>query len=304
MKKIIITGGSGFLGTQIIDTLLLLGGYEIVIMDLFPPRQVKENVSFFKKNLAEKFDENIEYLELENPYAVIHLAGKSIYGKFTQKHKKDIWDSRIIGTRNLVSLLKRPQYKPRSLVAASAVGYYGNQPDKILIESSERKNYYFLSDLVAAWEREILSVEQFDINTTCIRNAHIMGRGGMLAEVASTFKFGFGGILGTGNEYMPWIDIRDLINLYIICIKNEDRPNIINAISTTKDTQTDFAHAIGKVKNTKFYIHIYKWMLSLQFGEFGREMLVSQNIQSEHYEHISFVPEHTILEKTIDYYLS
>lgn len=303
MKKIIITGGSGFLGTQIINQLLSIGGYEIVIMDLFPPRQEKEHVSFFKKDLGEEFEADIEYQELQNPYAVIHLAGKSIYGRFTKSHKQRIWDSRVNGSQNLINLLKRENYKPKSLVAASAVGFYGNQPGEVLVESSERKNYYYLSNVVEAWEDENLKLQESGVNVTCIRNGHIIGAGGILAEVASTFKFGIGGILGNGNEHFPWIDIRDLIDLYIRCAINNDTPEIINGVSTTTENQSDFSIAIGKVKNTKFYIHIKQWMLALKFGEFGREMLVDQNVQSEKFDQISFEPKYTNLESVVDHYL-
>lgn len=303
MKKIIITGGSGFLGTQIINKLLSIGGYEIVIMDLFPPREEKENVTFFKKNLAEKFDSETEYPELQNPYAVIHLAGKSIYGRFTKKHKQGIWDSRVDGSRHLIELLSRDDYKPQSLVAASAVGFYGNQPGEILIESSERKNYYYLSDVVEAWEDENLRAQEYGINVTCIRNGHIIGAGGILAEVVSTFKFGVGGILGSGNENMPWIDIRDLVDLYVQCSIGES-PEIINGVTNTSETQNDFSRSIGVIKNTKFYIHIKQWMLALKFGEFGREMLVDQNVQSEYFEDLSFKPKYTDLQNVIKYYLT
>ncbi len=304
MKKIIITGGSGFLGTQIINRLLEIGGYEIVIMDLFPPREEKQNVTFFKKNLVEKFDPNTEYPELENPYAVIHLAGQSIYGRFTESHKQAIWDSRVNGSRNLVELLSRDNYKPESLAAASAVGFYGNQPGQVLIESSERKNYYFLSDVVEAWEEENLVAQEYGINATCIRNGHIIGAGGILAEVASTFKFSIGGILGTGNEHFPWIDIRDLVDLYVTCATTKQSPSIINGVSNTNETQSNFSRAIGKVKNTKFYMNIKEWILGLKFGEFAREMLVDQNVQSEEYEKISFVPKHTNMNDAVKWYLA
>ena len=87
MKKIIITGGSGFLGTAIIERLLELGGYQIVVLDLAPPRISNERVSFYKANLLDAFDGNKEYELLKNTQAVIHLSGKNIFGRFTDSHK-------------------------------------------------------------------------------------------------------------------------------------------------------------------------------------------------------------------------
>jgi uncharacterized protein len=303
MKKIIITGGSGFLGSSIIDRLLDLGKYEIVIMDVFPPRKERNHVSFFKKDLSEKFNNESDYSQLQNPYAVIHLAGKSIYGRFTKKHKQGIWDSRIEASRNLVDFFTREEYKPQVLVAASAVGFYGNQPDVMLSESSSRKNYYYLSDVVQAWEAENLRALDFGIKVHCVRNGHIIGNGGILSEVAKTFVAGVGTVLGSGKEVFPWIDIRDLVTLYILCIENKNTPTIINGVSMQKSSQRDFSYAIGKVKKTRWYILIFQWMLSLKFGNFAKEMLVDQYVISEHYQDIAFSPQHTQLDEVVSYYL-
>ncbi|MFT6911342.1 MAG: hypothetical protein ACJAU8_000581 [Candidatus Paceibacteria bacterium] len=303
MKKIIITGGSGFLGTQITQRLLELEGYEIVVMDIVPPREKNEHTTFFKKDLLEPFDYEKDYELLKNPYAVIHLSGKSINGRFTEKHKRLIYDTRVLASQHLVELLSREEYKPESLVAASAVGYYGNQPGEILVESSDRKNYYFLSDVVEAWEEENLRAQQQGVNVTCIRNGHIIGRGGILTEVAKSFRFGIGGILGTGKEHLPWIDVRDLVELYIKAMEMSDAPSIINGVNNQNLTQKQFSQAIGEVKKTKLYLPVPRWVLSLKYAEFGREMLVDQNVQSELLEKVKFIPKHSSISDVIRYYL-
>ena len=303
MKKIIITGGSGFLGTQIIKRLLELGGYEIVVMDIAPPRVEDQRVSFFEKNLLQPFDTTTDYPLLKNPHAVIHLSGKSINGRFTDEHKKLVYDTRVIGSRNLVDLISLPEYKPEHYVCASAVGFYGDQPGEVLVESSERKNYYFLSDVVEAWEEQNLRAQEFGINVTCIRNGHIIGPGGILAEVASIFRFGFGGILGSGREYMPWVDVRDLVELYILCAVRET-PSIINGVSNTFETQSDFSRAIGRVKGTKLYLNVPQWALALRYGEFAREMLVDQQVYADTYGEVSFSPKHTNLIEVVNNHLT
>lgn len=304
MKKVIITGGSGFLGTQIIKKLLDLGGYEIVVMDLHPSRINDEQISFFEKNLSEPFNkDDADYSLLEDPHAYIHLAGKSIFGRFTKEHKQEIWDSRVNGSRHLVEFISQERYKPERLVAASAVGWYGDQPGEVLVESSERKNYYFLSEVVEAWEDEVLRAQASGIQTTCIRNGHIIGRGGILKEVASIFKLKVGGILGNGDDYFPWIDIRDLVHLYVRAL-TQDTPPIINGVSTTSTTQKQFSSAIGAVKKTWFYVTVKQWMLRIVYGDFAQEMLVNQHVQSEHHKDITFLPKHTDLREVVHYYLS
>jgi len=301
MKKIIITGGSGFLGTQIAQKLLEDQNNHIVVMDIAPPRFSHKRMTFVQKNLLEPFGDD-KYPELQNPHAVIHLSGKSIYGRFTKKHKQLVYDTRVLGTRHLVDLFARDDCRPEYFTSASAVGFYGDQPGVTLDEDSARSNYYFLSDVVHAWEAEALRAEEFGVQTTCIRNGHIIGQGGILAEVGKTFTFGVGGILGTGREYMPWIDVRDLVDLYILTT-NQVTPVIINGVSNTTETQGDFSRAIGKTKNTKFYMHVYEWMLWLKFGGFAQEMLVDQKVLSKNLEKTDFKPKYTDIIQVIRFYL-
>jgi len=271
-------------------------------MDIAPPRIKDNKVSFFKKNLLEPFELTADYLLLKNPYAIIHLSGKNINGRFTKEHKQLIYDTRVIGSRHLVDLISQPDYKPKHYICASAVGFYGDQPGEVLVESSERKNYYFLSDVVEAWEEQNLRAQEFGINVTCIRNGHIIGQGGILAEVASTFKFGIGSVLGNGKDYMPWIDIRDLVELYILCMTKET-PSVVNGVSNTFETQSDFSRAIGQVKGTRLYLHIPQWLLTLRYGEFAREMLVDQQVYSDLYQEMNVSPKYSTMNDIIRFHL-
>jgi uncharacterized protein (TIGR01777 family) len=241
---------------------------------------------------------------LKNPYAVIHLSGKSIFGRFTKQHKQLLYDTRVLGTYNLIDLLKRDGYKPKRLISASAVGYYGDQPGIPLNESSERKNHYFLSDVVVDWEEASLSAQDYGIATTCIRNAHIIGNGGIAKAVVGYIKFGIASILGSGREHMPWIDIRDLSKLYIKLIEQNDAPNIINGSNGARETQSSFGRAIGRSQGAWLYIHVYQWMLWLRFGSFAKEMLVDQYVQSEHFDTLNFTTKHTNLHDSINEHLN
>ncbi len=303
MKKIIITGGSGFLGTIITERLLQLGEYQVVVLDLVPPRISDERVSFYKANLLDAFDGNKEYELLKNPHAVIHLSGKNIFGRFTESHKNMLWDTRVLGTRHLVELFEREEYRPQFLVSASAVGYYGDQPTRELTESSDSRNGMFLAKLVEAWEQESLSATKFGVHVTCIRNAHILGKAGMLGEVEKQFKFGIGTVLGNGKQYMPWIHIKDLVELYLLGIEGKT-PQIINGVSGSFDTARDFAHAIGRIRHTSLYLPIPRCVLRIPFGDFADEMLVDQKISSEHYSALDFAPKFSNINECIQDILS
>lgn len=301
MKKIIITGGAGFLGTQIIKYFLEHTNYQLVVMDIVPPRVDNSRVSFVKHNLLNPILEPDE--QLKNPDIYIHLSGKNIAGRFTYKHKQLIYDTRIIGTRNLIQLFQQSEYRPRKIVAASAVGYYGNQPGVILDESSESKNGMFLSQVVIDWEKEVQTAQDLGIKTTCIRNAHIIGQGGMLQETAKGFRFGIGTILGWHPVHMPWIDIRDLVRLYALAVDNHT-PLVINGVSNRDAiTYKDFARAIAQHTSTHILIPVPKWVLRLGLGQFADEILVDQHVISAEYSSINFIPKYTDIYDVVGDYL-
>lgn len=300
-RKIIITGGSGFLGTKISEKLIELGNYEVIIIDLFPPRIKNEKISFYKKNLLENWSE-IEEKIFENTHSVIHLAGKNIFERFTQKHKDLLWKTRVKTTENLVSFWKKNECaRPQKFIAASATGFYGEHGSEKISRKSNPKNILFLGKLVKVWEEKILATEKLHIETKILRNAHIMGRGGMLGAVAKNFRFKIGSYLGNGQSFMPWVDIDDAVGLYIFAIQNNLEENIYN-VCTGSITQKDFSGAIAKVKNSWFLHPAPRFLLKILFGSFADEMLMSQNIEQEKIPGFSF--KHPSIKKTIRKYLN
>jgi len=300
MKKIVITGGSGFFGTFLIKELLAENpNYHVVVMDLIEPKVNNDRVSFFKHNLLDSFDGKDCSL-LESPFAYFHLSGKNIFGSFTEKHKKEIYDTRIIGTRNLLNLFTEEKYKPQKLIAASAVGYYGSQPVNVINESSSIGTS-FLAQVVDDWEHEVHKGRDMNISTHCIRNAHIIGQGGILSVVSSYASYGFGAILGNGKSHFPWIDILDLCHIYMTFLQEGNHPLIINGVSGTSDTHADFGKAVGRAKKVLFNIHIPRLLLRVKFGSFADEMLVDQRVSTQ-YEDFSPVRYTNLIER-INHYL-
>jgi hypothetical protein len=299
-KRIVITGGSGFLGTEIIRELLARNKYSITVIDIAPPRIEHKHVHFIQHNLLDPFP-NKEYPSLKNIDTVIHLAGKNIFGRFTDEHKKMIYDTRVIATQNLLSLWENPKYKPIKLISASAVGYYGNQPGVLLDEKSERENTYFLSDVVVDWEKEVRKAEDLGVDVTCIRNGHIIGAGGLLAHTAGTFKAGFAFILGTGEEYMPWIDIRDLVHIYVDAVTRQTL-SVLNGVCNNLVTQSQFTHAIGAHMSSRYYLRVPQWILNLRFGSFVKEMLADQQVISK-YRFVKDRINHDDIESSVKFHL-
>lgn len=273
MKKIIITGGSGFLGTAL-SRELLCRGYEVVSLDLSPPHV--SGVHFVETNMLKAVPKDTL---LKNPRAIIHLSGKNIFGRFTEEHKRLIRDTRVIGTKHLVALFDDAEYRPEVLISASAIGFYGDRGEETLDESSQ-KGDGFLSDVVEAWEREAQKAGEYGVRTVCIRNAHILGEGGLLGVLLPYYKWGVGGPLGNGSQWMPWIHIQDLTNLYIKAVEDTSVRGGVNGVAPEQVRNKTFSRTIAKILHRPHVFFIPRWALRLLYGEFADEMTSSQKVLS------------------------
>jgi len=169
--RIVITGGSGFLGTHL-SHRLLHDGYEVVSLDRVPP--AVDGVSFVKADLMKgvPFDDR-----LAGAYAFINLAGESIQGPWSDEHKRLIHDTRVRGTHDLVTLFARGDFRPQRFISASAVGYYGDKGEQEVGESAEQGET-FLAAVAAEWEQEAARAREQRVPTTIVRNGHILGEAG------------------------------------------------------------------------------------------------------------------------------
>lgn len=301
MKKVVIVGGAGFLGTALTDEYLK-HGYDIVIVDLRPSEIDHKQVHNVNYNILDVFPEDFDNELMSHPDIVINLAGKSIYGRFTKKHKQLIYDTRVIGSQNLVSLLKRDRYKPKRYVAASAIGYYGNQPGVQLTEDSPQENGLYLSTVVHDWEQENLSLNDYGVPTTCIRNGHIIGNGGLARTTYEKIVAGIVPVLGSGETALPWIDIRDLCRLYHLLSETETGPRVVNGVSNTYANQEMFSRSFAPVTKARRYIHIPRWLMRIPFGSFADEMLVDLQVFSSRYDTIGFEPRYQVIKESINYH--
>ena len=153
--------------------------------------------------------------------AVIHLAGESIFGRWTAAKKSNIRDSRVVGTFNLSSALAQAEDKPKVFVCGSAIGYYGNRGDEALREESA-PGTGFLAEVVQDWEEATTPAVQADIRTVHIRTGVILSpKGGALGAMLTPFKLGLGGRIGSGQQWMSWIDVRDMVGAIHHILKND-----------------------------------------------------------------------------------
>lgn len=282
MQKIIILGGSGFLGTQLTKALLDLG-YEVVVLDLVAPKV--EKVRFVKANLLEKIprDQN-----LKNPHAVINLAGKNIFCRWTKKNKQLIYDTRVVGSQNLIDLFKNKDFRPKILVGASAVGYYGNT-DELPIDEASSAGNTFLSKVSVDWEQTNCQAQGLGIRTVIIRNGIIVGSGGgILQTLLPMYRLGLGGVIGLGKFYFPWVSLQDAVGIYIAAMQHPGCKGVINAVAPEIIRYATFSLSLARAVRRPHIFRVPKFVLRLRFGQLAEEITVSQKVYSKQLKSIGY----------------
>ena len=212
--------------------------------------------------------------------AVIHLAGASIGGRFTAARKRAIRSSRIGPTRALATLAARSPGRLRAFVTASAVGFYGaDRGDEILTEASERGDG-FLADVVAAWEDATGPATAAGIRTVQVRTGIVQTpRGGMLRLLYPLFETGLGGPLGDGTGWLPWIEIDDLLDIYLRAVTDPALSGPVNAVAPEPEPQAEYARTLGRVLGRPALIPVPPAGPQLLLGAEGaRELAVASQL--------------------------
>lgn len=259
-KKIIITGGSGFIGTKLTE-YLLSKGYSVLVIDIIKPKIEHQELTFLQLDISSSFIPK-EYDGAV--YAVIHLAGKNIFGRWTKEFKQGLFDSRIKSTQNIIHSFSSWQNKPEVFISASAFGFYGDKKE-IEVSESESKGSDFLSDLCFDWETEAAQAQTFGLRVVHIRTAHVLGMGGLLAPLFVPFRFGLGAWIGKGYGWLPWIHINDLVRAYTHALETNTLSGPLNVCSPQQVRQKEFMQHFGKVFNKKVFFSIPIFILRLRY---------------------------------------
>ena len=268
----VITGATGFVGSELlkqIDQPVILSRNAERARQKFADTTVK----------AYDWDSNAEpppAEAFEGADAVIHLAGESVgEGRWTAGKKQRIRDSRVRGTRHLVDRLETLETKPKVLVSASAVGYYGGRGDEILNETAGTGNDY-LANVCQGWEAEANRARDFGIRVINVRIGIVLGPGGgALKKMLPPFRMGAGGRLGNGRQMMSWIAIDDLIYAMLHALENESISGPVNAVSPGAVNNAEFTHELGTVLRRPTLFPMPATAARLAFGELADALLLS-----------------------------
>ena len=213
--------------------------------------------------------------------AVVHLAGESVVGRWTEAKKKAIRESRVQGTRNLVAALAQSEAKPRVLVCASAVGFYGNRGDQTLREESPA-GLGFLPEVCREWEDASRIAAEAGIRTVNIRIGLVLtAKGGALANMLKPFKLGLGGRIGSGQQWWSWIHVDDIVGGIHHAMRTESLSGPLNLVAPNPVRNTEFTKVLASVLGRPAMFPVPEFALRLAFGKRAADelLLASQRVE-------------------------
>ena len=207
--------------------------------------------------------------------AVLHLAGEGIAQRWTPAVKQRIRDSRVHGTRLLCEALAKLPQPPKSLVCASATGFYGSRGDEWLDESSA-PGFGFLADICQQWEAAAAPAVMSGIRVVHLRFGIVLAKeGGALAKMLPAFKLGLGGRLGDGRAWWSWIAIDDLVKVIHVALTDNSLSGPVNAVAPNPVTNAEFTCAMGHALPRPTPFPVPRFVIKAVFGEMGREALLA-----------------------------
>ncbi|GAA0398754.1 TIGR01777 family oxidoreductase [Cocleimonas flava] len=283
-QRYLITGGSGFIGTELIKQLLL-ENHDVTVLTR---NEVNTAKHFAAVMDAEREDfqtkakvKTISSLDSINPDqsfdAVINLAGQGIADKkWTNEVKQQLIDSRIDTTKALYEFLNEALIKPEVVISGSALGYYGVDATNESINENGDTDNSFSSQLCQQWEAEAQKIEALGIRTCYLRTGIVLGKGGgALAKMLPPFKMALGGPIGSGKQWMSWIHMTDIVGLIRYAIEQESIIGAINGTAPVPVTNKEFSKTLGKVLKRPAIFPMPEFVVKLLFGQMGEELLLA-----------------------------
>ena len=272
--KIAITGASGLIGSAL-STFLSCAGNEIKTLVRRRPRLDSPEIFW------DPYRGELDKTSMESLDAVIHLAGENIgAGHWTPRRKEFIMESRIKGTQFLCETLAALKHPPKVLISSSAIGFYGDRGEEALTEDSA-PGQGFLAKVCQAWEGATEPARQAGIRVVNVRTGIVLtSLGGALAKMLTPFQMGLGGVIGSGNQWMSWISLEDLVGIYHYLIHTETLSGAVNAVAPNPVTNREFTKTLGKVLKRSTIFPLPGFIVKALFGEMGQALLLEgQKVQ-------------------------
>jgi uncharacterized protein (TIGR01777 family) len=253
-KKILVTGGTGFVGKALCQKLSSLGA-EVIILSR---RKTPGTIQSLDQIGAEKID------------MIVNLAGETIAQRWTTSTKEKIRRSRIDTTKSIIDFIQKSTHRPGVLVSASAIGYYGVAETIEFNESTPPlpKNAPYSSALCKEWETEAFKAEKLGVRTVALRIGAVLGKGGgMIGKMLVPFQLGLGGPIGHGRQWLSWIDLDDLVGMIIFALTRDTLSGSVNALSPTPVRNKYFAKSLARFLGRRFFFNTPAFFLKAAFAD-------------------------------------
>jgi uncharacterized protein len=289
--NVLVTGSSGLVGSALVRRLTAVG-HQVTRLVRTEPQRGAGEVAW------DPMANRIATPALEGLDAVVHLAGENIAtGRWTAAKKARIRDSRVKGTRLLCDALAQLVEAPKVLVNASAIGYYGDRGDQVMREESRPGND-FLADVCRDWEAATAPAEERGIRVVKLRFGVILSTdGGALAKMLTPFKLGAGGVMGSGQQYMSWITLDDVVGIIEHAMQTESLCGPVNAVAPHPVQNHAFTKALGHVLRRPTMVPMPSPAVRILFGEMGDALLLSSTrVSSARLEASGYAFRHPDLE--------
>lgn len=295
MKKILISGATGLVGKTLAKKLFERG-YKVEIL----VRSKPENDDFksYKWNYEKKF---LEEGALDNTYIFIHLAGASISKRWTKSYKDEVCKSRVDSAQFIYEEMKKRKIYPEAVISSSAVGIYGQTTSQQIFTENDQPAKDFLGEVCKDWEEKALQFQKLGSRVVCIRTSTVLSeKGGALEVLKKPIEMNFGAVLGTGDQYFPWIHIDDLVNIYIKAVEDVSMNGAYNASAPDFINNEELTKEIASHLDKKLWLpNIPKFIIKTVLGEMSVLALEGSRISSKKIENAGFKFQYNNLDKAL-----
>lgn len=297
--KILITGGTGLVGSYLIPKLIEKG-HQVNILSRSTHQDKNPNINYHQWDIKKG---EIDSDSLKGVDTIIHLAGAGIADKkWTPERKKILIDSRVKSLELIYSVLVHSKSKPKKLISTSGIGYYGAITTDNIFTENDKPGDDFVAEICIKWEDAALKFKNIGLDVFIPRVAVVLTeKGGALERMKTPTKFNIGSPLGSGKQWMPWIHIEDLCNIYEKAIENESLTGVYNASSSQYIQNKNFSKTLASVLGKAHFVpNVPSFVLKLLFGEMANIILEGSRVSNEKIIQTGFDFQYQKLDKALE----
>lgn len=276
--KVIVTGGTGFIGTALVSELVL-HGHDVTVIDRnFRGTSQSAGITYYHADLL---TDRLKPEWFDGADTLIHLAGRNLLGVWTPAYKQSLYDSRVESAQRILDVILHlsPERRPKAIISANAVGYYGSRGDEILTEASP-PGKDFLAKLCKDWQDVWTPASDQGIRIVTVRTGIVLDKsGGMLARLVPIFRIGMGAVFGSGRQWFSWIGLRDLVSVYCLALERPDITGPVNAVGARPLRNREFSTQLAKGLGSKVFLRMPAWMLRLAGKDVANSLIASQRVK-------------------------